>query len=673
MRIFSSAVLFLLLLAPVLHAQQRHWVYFTDRGVDVLQRLESATPTDLGVSRQALARRAGSASRGVPPGLRVEDLRPAPAYVRWIEETGAVITVQSRWLNAVSVTADHARLMRISALPFVARIEPVRGYRAETPIPTSLGKDERLLSPYGFDYGNSFQQLEMINVPKVHDIWIDGTGITVGMLDNGFRWRPHEAFAYARVLGEYDFINDDTLTENEEGDFYGQDAHGTSTFSALAGFRQGELIGPAFNADYYLGKTEKNGSETQIEEDYWVEGIEWLEARGVSVVSASLGYLDWDDGTGYSWSNGDLNGRIAVTTRAAVEAMRRGVVVVTAMGNEGSTPGSLIAPADADSIISVGAVNYDTRIAGFSSRGPTSDLRIKPDVCAPGVSIYCANKTGADTYEYASGTSLATPITAGVAALVRSSRPELTAVQVRDALRATADQSLSPDNIRGYGMINAWEAVLHNGMVISTNPRFFWNGVMTTVLAWVVSKNTVDAGGITLEYSDGGNFQTVAMRRLQDYPGLGSGSGLYSADISGIPKDTEVRFFIRGGDSRETRTSPYGAPDIAHRFVAGESRMYGTERIMSVDFALEQNYPNPLISGDANSTTIQYAVPMPGANIRLQLHDALGRVIRTLVDGYQGPGPHTASVGDASLSTGVYFYSLSSGGLQIMRRMVIVK
>lgn len=254
------------------------------------------------------------------------------------------------------------------------------------------------LASYGLDYGSALNQLEMIGVPKVHDLWIDGTDITIGMLDNGYRWRPHEAMAGLKIRGEYDFINKDTLTENEGDELYGQDSHGTVTFSAMAGFRPGVLIGPAFNADFYLAKTEKNGSETQIEEDYWVEGVEWLHARGASIVSASLGYSDWDDGTGYSWANGDFDGRTAVTTRAAVEAMRRGIVVVTAMGNEGSAPGTLIAPADADSIISVGAVNYDRTVAGFSSRGPTSDARIKPDICAPGVSVFCANKNGADTY-----------------------------------------------------------------------------------------------------------------------------------------------------------------------------------------------------------------------------------------------------------------------------------
>ncbi|MBE0643778.1 MAG: S8 family serine peptidase [Bacteroidetes bacterium] len=673
MRIFIAAAFFLLALTPALHAQQRHWIFFSDRGPDAGQRLASMTSAALGVSEEALLRRAAS-DVGATPGLLLADLPPLPTYVRQVEATGATITVQSRWLNAVSVTVDKTQLLRISALPFVSGIEPVRRFR-RPPVPQEpLLKQTASLSPYGFDYGPSLPQLEMIRVPQVHDIWIDGTGITVGMLDNGFRWRPHEVFSIVKVKGEYDFINLDSLTENEEGDLYGQDAHGTSTFSALAGFKQGQLIGPAFNADYYLGKTEKNGSETQIEEDYWVQGIEWLEAKGASIVSASLGYLDWDDGTGYVWAEGDLDGRTAVTTRAAVEAMRRGVVVVTAMGNEGSAPGSLIAPADADSIVSVGAVNYDKSVAGFSSRGPTSDQRGKPDISAPGVSVYCANKYGFDTYEKASGTSLATPLAAGVAALVRSARPELTAVQVRDALRATADQTDAPDNNRGYGMIDAWEAVLHNGMVISTNPKIFWTGSASTIMAWVVSKNTVDAGSVTLEYAAGGTAQSVPMKKLDNYPGEGSGSGLYAADISGLAVGTEVLFNVRASDSRETRTSPYGAPEHRHQFVVGESRTLGAENMMPADFALEESAPNPFVTGDGGTALISYSVPMPGANVQLRLHDGLGRVIRTLVDDYQGPGVHSVTLWDAwGLSTGVYYYSLSSGERQIMRRLVIVK
>ncbi|MFA6234029.1 MAG: T9SS type A sorting domain-containing protein, partial [Bacteroidota bacterium] len=194
-----------------------------------------------------------------------------------------------------------------------------------------------------------------------------------------------------------------------------------------------------------------------------------------------------------------------------------------------------------------------------------------------------------------------------------------------------------------------------------------------TVLAWVVSKNTIDPGSVTLEYSADGNSQTLPMQKLQNYSGLGSGSGLYSADISGLAEGTEVRFFVSGRDSREMRSSPYGAPESRHRFLVGESRTLGAENMMPADFALDQNYPNPFFTGDASSTTIRFAVPMPGANVRLQLHDALGRVIRTLVDGFQGPGLHTATVGDVHLATGVYFYTLSSGDRQIMRRMIILK
>lgn len=675
MRSFVLFLLLVALFAAGLPAQQRHWVHFTDRGDDARQRLSATDHDALGLSDRALVRRAASATTDAVRGISEADLPPAPAYIQAIEQFGARVIVASRWLNAVSVEADRGTLGRIAALPFVARIAPVQRFRRAMPAIDAWEKTPEGLSSYGLNYGNSLSQMEMIDVPKVHDLWIDGTDIVIGMLDNGYRWRIHEAMSTRKVRGEYDFINLDTLTENEDGDLAGQDGHGTVTFSTLGGYMPGKLIGPAFNADFYLAKTEKNGSETPIEEDYWVAGIEWLEGRGASIVSASLGYSDWDDGSGYSWSNGDFDGRTAVTTRAAVEAMRRGIVVVTAMGNDGSAPGTLIAPADADSIIAVGAVNTNGTIAGFSSRGPTSDQRIKPDVSAPGVSIYCANRYGTDTYEAANGTSLATPLAAGVAALVRSARPELTPVQVRDALRATADNAAAPDNHRGWGLVNAFEALLANGLVISTNPKIYWSGNATTVMAWVVSKNTVDANGVSLTYTatSVGRTVTVAMTRMRAYDGLGAGSGLYTATIPDLAEGTEVRFFIRGSDSRETRTSPYGADERTHRFAVGESRMVGAEHLLPADFALEESTPNPFTSVDGSMAVINYAVPLPGANVRLRLHDTRGRVLRTLADGWHGAGMFRVALGAEGLATGVYYYSLESGDRQIMRRLVVVK
>ncbi|MCB2206611.1 S8 family peptidase [bacterium] len=656
-------VIFFLLVLPA-QAQQRHWVFFADRGPDTEQRI-SRMLTEGTLSDEALQRRGGTPL--------AEDLPPYPAYVRAVEDCGAEVVAESRWLNAVSVRASLSQLVRIGLLPGVLHVQPVRTWQSVGIEPPALARTGQA-GEHGLNYGFSEEQLAVIRVPDVHDIWIDGTGITVGMLDNGFRWRTHEAMKNIDVRGEFDVINQDDDTQNEEDENYGQDSHGTVTFSALAGFKEGEVIGPAFNAAYYLAKTEVDGSETQIEEDYWVEGIEWLETQGVAIVSASLAYSEWDDGTGYSYANGDYDGRTAVTTRAAVEAMRRGVVVVTAMGNEGPSAATLLAPSDADSIISVGAMTFTGAVAGFSSRGPTSDLRIKPDVCAPGSSVYSASKNGDDTYTLSSGTSLATPLTAGVAALVRSARPELTPVEVRDALRETASNAGSPDNAAGWGMVNAWDALLYNGMVISTNPRYYYNGSQTTILAWVVSHSPVKSDVVSCTYSvNGGDMQPLRMDLLRPYAGEGEGSGLYMVTLPELAQGSEVRYFITAEDGRETRTSPYDVPRNQHRLVTGETYLLGAENLLPADLALSQNYPNPYEPSVSAGTTITFDVPMPGGQVRLDLYDTAGRRVKTLVEGIRGAGTHSVRLDNIPLSSGVYIYALQFGGKQIMRRMLVLQ
>jgi hypothetical protein len=671
--LFALTALYCLLLFPAQAsvAQGRYWVTFSDRGSNAAERL-TAFRMEYSVERQAKRTDRVSSPTVGAPQLGIEDLPPAPEYVQALIDAGARVHARSRWLNAVSFSADNVVLERLKRLPFVSAIEAVRCYRL--PAPSTSGELGRVASTakYGLDYGFSLQQVEMIRVPEVHDIWIDGTDIIVGMLDNGYRWRIHEAFASTYVYGEYDVINGDSLTENSAGDLPSQDGHGTVTFSTLGGFREGQLIGPAFNAAFLLAKTEVMGSETQIEEDHWVEGLEWLEMRGASVVSASLGYLDWDDGTGYSWERGDLDGKTAVTSRAAAAAARRGLVLVTAMGNEGPATGSIIAPADADSIISVGAVSYTNSVAGFSSSGPTSDQRIKPDVVAPGVSVFCANRNGVATYERANGTSLATPLAAGVAALVRSARPELTPVQLRDALRSTADNAATPDNRRGWGLIDAWKALLHHGMVISTNPKIFWSGSQSVVMAWVISPDDL-SGAVQLHYTAAAQSGSVPMTLAEEYPGLGRASGRYVAELPPFPLDTEVRFHVSASDVREARTSPYGAPARQHRFTTGEQRTLGAGHLLPKSYQLYQSYPNPFEAASASSITIRYDVPAPGVRIRLTLYDALGRRLRTLVDADKGAGQHSARFDAAGLGSGIYYYGLSAGDTQLFRRMLILR
>ncbi|MCH7732685.1 MAG: S8 family peptidase, partial [Candidatus Marinimicrobia bacterium] len=185
---------------------------------------------------------------------------------------------------------------------------------------------------------------------------------------------------------------------------------------------------------------------------------------GADVVSSSLGYLDW-----YTYP--DMDGNTAVTTKAMDIAASVGIVCVTAAGNEGDDDWYyIIAPADADSVISVGAVDMNGVIAGFSSHGPTYDGRIKPEVCARGVSTVCASPFNVDQYTRKGGTSLSTPLVAGAAAVILSAHPDWTPMMVREALMKTASRADYPDNSYGWGVIDVWEAIRFDSFTVGPEP-----------------------------------------------------------------------------------------------------------------------------------------------------------------------------------------------------------
>jgi len=248
--------------------------------------------------------------------------------------------------------------------------------------------------------------------------------------------------------------------------------HGTAVFSTVGGFVDDVLVGSAYGAQFALAKTEIKAEEIQIEEDYWVAGVEWADSVGADVVSSSLGYTEWDDGTGYTYE--DMDGNTTFCTRAADLAVSKGVVVLNAAGNErGPWPAwnYIIAPADGDSVIAVGAVDLEGDIASFSSAGPTYDGRIKPDVVACGVGTYCVTSSGG--YDRLNGTSLSTPLAAGVCALLLEANPEWNPIQVREALWRTASQADNPDNLMGYGIVNAAKASGFDYLVVSPQELYF--------------------------------------------------------------------------------------------------------------------------------------------------------------------------------------------------------
>jgi len=414
----------------------RVWVYFDER--------DKKRTIDLDLT--SIKRRA---KHGIYEPTKYDYIIKS-SYLNVLKKTGVEIKNKSRWLNAVSVIADIDQIFLIEHLPFVLKIEPVRKHKKKKGIQSNKAYSQNR----DLDYGSSFDQIEQINCRTPHIAGYHGQGVRVLYLDTGYELN-HEAYDSLNLIAEYDFINNDENTANETPQEVSDnhDDHGTICLSVMAGYSPGNLIGPAFKSEYLLAKTEVMADEIYQEVDNYVAAIEWGESLGADITCASLGYYDW-----YTYN--DLDGNTAATTIAVDIASSLGVLCVNSAGNEGDDPWYYICtPADADSILSVGAVSQDGTIAGFSSRGPTYDGRIKPEVCARGVSTFCVRSNTEDNYRTASGTSFSAPLAAGAAAVIMSANPDWTNMQVREAMMMTASQGNNPDNSYGYGIINTWEAI----------------------------------------------------------------------------------------------------------------------------------------------------------------------------------------------------------------------
>jgi subtilisin family serine protease len=440
------------------------WIYFTDRAG------AERNPVALEAARSAMSPRAldRRARRGSVEGPLVSDLPVHEAYVRALTARGARLRGTSRWLNAASVEIAPTVAAEIARLPFVARVEPVaRGRFSEPgveerpgfPVSTESTSPRPVGEAIAFApgdtayYGGAFRQLDMMKAPALHASGLSGAGVLVCILDSGFRV-THQAFAGLSIVATRDFIYGDTNVDRDSTqDAPGQADHGTWTLGCVAGKLPGVYSGTAFNAMVALAKTENISSETPAEMDYWQFAAEWADSLGADIISSSLGYSEFDNPAD-SYTYADMDGRTTVVTLAAAEAARRGITVVTAAGNAGAQPWHyIIAPGDADTVITSGAVDSFNVVASFSSRGPTADGRIKPDVTAMGRNVFLVSASNNTAYIRANGTSFSTPLTAGAAALLLEAHPAWRPYEVREALRETALNHLTPNNDIGWGLI----------------------------------------------------------------------------------------------------------------------------------------------------------------------------------------------------------------------------
>ena len=432
------------------------WVYFKELRAQPCQACETAI-TDLAVARR-------SQRRTLPGVVDIHDMPLPQECANAITATGATVRVQSRWLNAISALATPAQITALQKLPQVLRVEHVRRGRSNARDEMSTATPMQQFAAATDIYGNAAVQVDQIDVRRLHNAGYRGNGIVIGILDSGFR-RVHQAFKSVehplQVIAEWDFVKNDNNTDIQTGDNSEQHKHGTWILGTMAAYLPNQIIGTAYEARFVLAKTEDVPTETPIEEDYYVAGLEFVEAHGADVVTSSIGYIDW-------YSQADMNGVTAVTTKAVNIATANGVVCLTAAGNEGhdtnAATNTLIAPADAMQVLTCGAVDSAGTIASFSSSGPSADGRVKPEILAMGVTTATVNSTNTTGLSGVSGTSLSTPLLAGAVACLLQARPDFTVDSLRTALFATASRSDSsgthPDPlfVTGYGIVKAFPA-----------------------------------------------------------------------------------------------------------------------------------------------------------------------------------------------------------------------
>jgi hypothetical protein len=446
------SLLFCVSLATISDGSDRdaYWVFFADKGTTDEREL-NAEIRSLADSYPArtLQRRAKVRGEQV---VGWEDLPVHEEYVRSVVSRGAELRARSRWLNAISVWATPEVAISIGRLPFVQSTRQIpRKQELQRFVEphTRAVKQSPLLQQS--DYGYSESQLAQIQVPDLHAAGFRGEGVLIAMLDTGYLL-DHVAFDSIDVVAQWDFVQGDSVVENQTGDDPYQHNHGTKTLATIAGNEPGSYLGAAYKASFLLAKTEILDQEVPLEEDYWVAGLEWVDSAGADIVNSSLMYINWYD---YS----DMDGETAVTTIAADQAVLNGLVICNAAGNEGGSAWKYIgAPADGDEVIAVGAVDAAGNRVGFSSQGPTFDGRIKPDLCARGSGVYTVVVSQQTGYATGGGTSFASPLTAGACALILQAHPDWAPWQLRHALRATATQAANPDTFVGWGIVQAFDA-----------------------------------------------------------------------------------------------------------------------------------------------------------------------------------------------------------------------
>jgi len=430
----------------------RYRIVFTDK---------NGTPYSLDNPGQYLSPRAILRRQRYGIKLDSTDLPIVPRYIDSVLASGQVTLLNhSNWLNQIIIrTTDTAALARIRAFPFVRSGDsialrmgssqvgaPGNKFRRESTLQRVIPEGAYRIS--SLNYGASYNQIHLHNGDFLHNKGLLGQGMVIAMLDGGFSdINTNPAFdsllLQHRLLGTWNYVYDTSYV-------FGYHWHGANCLSIIAANLPGQMIGAAPDASFWLMITEDVRSEQPVEEDNWAAGAEKADSAGADIISSSLGYSLFDN-PAYNLSYADLNGTTADVSRAASLAVKKGMIVVNAAGNEGETSWKyIITPADGIDVLAVGAVDIHKQIAPFSSYGPTADGRISPVVASVGWNTVLVDTAG--VVSEGSGTSYATPNMAGLVACLWQGFPAMSNYQIMAAVEKSADHYTDPGDQIGYGI-----------------------------------------------------------------------------------------------------------------------------------------------------------------------------------------------------------------------------
>lgn len=444
-----AAVLLVLSAFPLFAQQEDAWVYF-DGKLNAADYLSN--PTTM-LTQRALDRRSAQNI-----ALDFKDVPVTQAYIDQVEAANGIsVMAKSKWFNAVHVRGTQAQINALQALSFVASVDfadnsldPAGRHKPQPQQQALRAFQKQFEVAADFNYGNSANQIQMLNGHLLHQMDYTGAGKVIAVMDGGYPGvDTAQPFARLRdnnqILGGYDFVS-------RSSDFYGGISHGTMVLSTMGGYRDSQLVGTAPDASYYLYITEDGDNESPLEESLWVEAAEEADRVGADIITTSLGYSNFDN-PAYSHVYEDMDGLTAYISRGLDIAFSRGMICVVSAGNEGSNDWYYItAPADAFSALTVGAVNAAGNSVGFSSHGPSADGRVKPDVAAKGQQATVSNTQGNITT--ANGTSFSCPIIAGMVASFWQALPGRRNDEIMQLIKESSSQYSSPDDDMGYGIPN---------------------------------------------------------------------------------------------------------------------------------------------------------------------------------------------------------------------------